>query len=202
MSFINPISNGEAVEPTITTTSGQPDTTKKLAIDNDDEEPTTRTRSPPPKYPAAEASSSSPRPPPFSSLYTSTVEAVQAYKASLPDHTTVAGPASPAYAPPFALAASFTTLDPTSQLQSAEQETKAALPRDTKGDSSSRKKEDDSEPPPAYEEGSSPLESFTYLMAAAGGAASIITQVQQGGAPPINTLGGIFWKYEFNGRSD
>jgi len=27
-------------------------------------------------------------------------------------------------------------------------------------------------------------------MAAAGGAASIITQVQQGGAPPINTLGG------------
>jgi hypothetical protein len=28
------------------------------------------------------------------------------------------------------------------------------------------------------------------VMAAAGGAASIITQVQQGGAPPINTLGG------------
>ena len=29
-------------------------------------------------------------------------------------------------------------------------------------------------------------------MAAAGGAASIITQVQQGGAPPINTLGGKY----------
>lgn len=69
-------------------------------------------------------------------------------------------------------------------------ETKAALPQDTKGESS--KKDDDNEPPPAYSEGSSPLESFTYLMAAAGGAASIITQVQQGGAPPINTLGGMY----------
>ncbi len=28
-------------------------------------------------------------------------------------------------------------------------------------------------------------------MAAAGGAASIITQVQQGGAPPINTLSDV-----------
>jgi hypothetical protein len=38
-------------------------------------------------------------------------------------------------------------------------------------------------------------------MAAAGGAASIITQVQQGGAPPINTLGGTiarFWSKGLN----
>ena len=68
-------------------------------------------------------------------------------------------------------------------------ETKAALPQDTKGESSG-KGVDDGEPPPPYTEGSSPLESFTYVMAAAGGAASIITQVQQTGGPPINTLGG------------
>jgi myo-inositol-hexaphosphate 3-phosphohydrolase len=33
--------------------------------------------------------------------------------------------------------------------------------------------------------------SFTYLMAAAGGASSIITQVQQGGAAPLNTLADV-----------
>jgi hypothetical protein len=68
-------------------------------------------------------------------------------------------------------------------------ETKRALPQDTKGQSSRSSKDEEAEPPPAYSEGSSPLLSFTYLMAAAGGASSIITQVQQGG-PPINTLGG------------
>lgn len=133
-----------------------------------------RTRSPPPKYPSS--SPPSPRPPPFSSLYTSTAEAVEAYKA-----VTASGASSsvPAYAPFESCALSGDVVA----------DTKAALPQDTKGESS---KQDDSEPPPAYSEGDSPLESFTYLMAAAGGAASIITQVQQGGAPPINTLGGRF----------
>ena len=70
----------------------------------------------------------------------------------------------------------------------AEAETKAALPADTKGESS--KSAEDEEAPPPYTEGSSPLDSFTYVMAAAGGAASIITQVQQSGPPPVNTLAG------------
>ena len=70
-------------------------------------------------------------------------------------------------------------------------DTKAALPRDNKGDGQGSKDLDDGEPPPPYTEGSSPLEGFTYVMAAAGGAASIITQVSQGGPAPINTaLGG------------
>jgi hypothetical protein len=156
-----------------------PDRLSKL----DDE--LTRVDSPPPRYPTSEPSSSappSPRPPPFSSLYTSTAEVVEAYKTAV----TEAGASSsvPAYAP----------VAPQLQQPSASHdvvaETKAALPQDTKGESS--KKDDDSEPPPAYSEGSSPLESFTYLMATAGGAASILTQVQQGGAPPINTLGGSY----------
>lgn len=144
----------------------------------------TRTQSPPPRYPVSEPSlsaPSSPRPPPFSSLYTSTAEAVEAYKVAVTEAG--ASTSAPAYAPVA-----------TDQFQSAstsprdvEAETKAALPQDTKGESS--KKDDESEPPPAYSEGSSPLDGFTYLMAAAGGAASIITQVQQGAAP-INTLGG------------
>jgi len=143
-----------------------------------------RAQSPPPRYPNSDPSTSapaSPNPPPFSSLYTSTVEAVEAYKTAV----TEAGASAsvPAYAP----VAPNTPLSSSSRDVVAE--TKAALPQDTKGESS--KKDDDNEPPPAYSEGSSPLDSFTYLMAAAGGAASIITQVQQGGAPPINTLGGI-----------
>ncbi|KAF4595797.1 Aryl-alcohol oxidase [Ophiocordyceps camponoti-floridani] len=67
-------------------------------------------------------------------------------------------------------------------------ETKKALPRDTKGESS--RKEDDSEPPPAYSEGDSPLLSFAFVMSAAGGPSSIITQVQQGG-PPVNAIGDV-----------
>jgi hypothetical protein len=144
-----------------------------------------RTQSPPPQYPASEPSGSappSPRPPPFSSLYRSTAEAVEAYKTAVTEAG--ASAAVPAYAPVV-----LEGVEPTSS-RDVVAETKAALPQDTKGESS--KKEDDNEPPPAYSEGSSPLESFTYLMAAAGGAASIITQVQQGGAPPINTLGGMF----------
>lgn len=154
------------------------------------EDEITRTQSPPPRYPASEPSSSappSPRPPPFSSLYHSTAEAVEAYKASV----TEAGASAsvPAYAP--------VTPDPRQPATTSRDvvaDTKAALPQDTKGEPS--KKDEDTEPPPAYSEGSSPLESFTYLMAAAGGAASIITQVQQGGAPPINTLGGMKCRLE------
>jgi len=146
-----------------------------------------RAQSPPPQYPLSEASSSSlppsPRPPPFSSLYASTLEAVEAYKQAV----TEAGASAsvPAYAP---LAPEVGDGQAPPELHSdTVAETKAALPKDTKGESS--KKDEDSEPPPAYSEGSSPLESFTYVMASAGGPASIITQVQQGG-PPINTLGG------------
>jgi hypothetical protein len=145
-----------------------------------------RAQSPPPRYPASEPSSSappSPRPPPFSSLYTSTAEAVEAYKTAV----TEAGASAsvPAYAP-----VTLDSYEPSTSSRDVVAETKAALPQDTKGESS--KKDEDNEPPPAYSEGSSPLESFTYLMAAAGGAASIITQVQQGAAPPINTLGGMY----------
>lgn len=147
------------------------------------DEDVNRAQSPPPQYPISEASGSSPpslRPPPFSSLYTSTAEAVEAYKTAV----TEAGASAsvPAYAP-------VAPKPSTSQDRDVCAETKAAPPQDNKGESS--KKDDDNEPPPAYSEGSSPLESFTYLMAAAGGAASIITQVQQGGAPPINTLGDV-----------
>jgi hypothetical protein len=147
----------------------------------------TRAQSPPPRYPASEPSAStppSPRPPPFSSLYTSTAEAVEAYKTAV---TEAGASAVPAYAP-VALESHGASTS-----RDVVAETKAALPQDTKGESS--KKEDDNEPPPAYSEGSSPLEGFTYLMAAAGGAASIITQVQQGGAPPINTLGGMIAQF-------
>jgi hypothetical protein len=150
-----------------------------------DDELQSREQSPPPQYPSSEASGSStpnPRPPPFSSLYASTAEAVEAYKTAVTEPG--ASASVPAYAPLAgeSLQQSAPSLDVVA-------ETKAALPRDTKGESS--KEDDESEPPPAYSEGSSPLESFTYLMAAAGGAASIITQVQQGGPPPINTLGGM-----------
>jgi len=130
----------------------------------------------PPRYPISEPSSSAPASPPpaFSSLYTSTAEVVEAYKTAV---TEVGAPLSvPAYNSP-------------STSQDVVAETKAALPQDTKGESS--KKDEDTEPPPAYSEGFSPLESFTYLMAAAGGAASILTQVQQGGPAPINTLGDV-----------
>lgn len=154
----------------------------ELNLESKLDEDVSRAQSPPPQYPLSEASGSSPpspRPPPFSSLYTSTADAVEAYKSAVTEAG--ASVSVPAYAP-------VVPEPSTSQDRDVSAETKAALPPDTKGESS--KKEEDNEPPPAYSEGSSPLESFTYLMAAAGGAASIITQVQQGGAPPINTLGG------------
>lgn len=151
-----------------------------------DDDLLSRERSPPPQYPTSEPSSSSspgPRPPPFSSLYTSTAAAVQAYKTAVTD----AGASAPV--PTAAASVPAYALDSSASSRDVVAETKAALPRDTKGESP--KDDDESEPPPAYSEGFSPLESFTYLMAAAGGAASIITQVQQGGPPPLNTLGGM-----------
>jgi dipeptidyl-peptidase III len=134
----------------------------------------------------SEASSSSPpspRPPPFSSLYFPPQPELQRIKAAI---TEAACESLLATAP----APSFEeTLAEDEAESRAAAETKAALPSDTKGESSG-KGLDDGEPPPPYTEGSSPLESFTYVMAAAGGAASIITQVQQTGGPPINALGG------------
>ncbi|KAI5274785.1 hypothetical protein E4T47_02239 [Aureobasidium subglaciale] len=97
-------------------------------------------------------------------------------------------PPQEAAAPPppdFEEGPSSSTSSPT-PFPSVVEETKAALPRDTKPRSD--KAPDDSEPPPPYTEGTSPLDGFTYLMAQAGGAASIITQVSQGGPAPINTF--------------
>lgn len=107
---------------------------------------------------------------PYKTLVTTTASAPASLTAFAPS-----GPAPPFEEPVDAPAAS-----------SVLAETKAALPRDTKGGQSS-KDLDDGEPPPPYTEGSSPLKGFTYVMAAAGGAASIITQVQQGGPAPLNT---------------
>jgi len=145
----------------------------------------------PPRSPVFFAPSSSsstppsPRPPPFSSLYFAQPDTVDHFKPSITDTDSATLPAF-ASAPPFESFNDIQSVVPSA----AEAETKAALPADTKGESSS-KSADDGEPPPPYTEGSSPLDSFTYVMAAAGGAASIITQVQQGGGPPINTLGGM-----------
>ena len=145
---------------------------------------------PPPHSPVFFAPSSSssappsPRPPPFSSLYFAQADTVDHLKTSITDTDSATLPAF-APAPPFESSIDIQLVAPSA----VEAATKAALPADTKGESSS-KSADDGEPPPPYTEGSSPLDSFTYVMAAAGGAASIITQVQQGGGPPINTLGG------------
>ena len=155
-------------------------------------------RSPPPQYPVSEetsANASALRPPPFSSLFASpdpeaaaaVLEPPERYQASVADADSASSAAAPAYAPlDQVVPESSSRVTAPAQLRD---ETKRALPQDTKGQSSRSAKDDEAEPPPAYSEGSSPLQSFTYLMAAAGGASSIITQVQQGG-PPINTLGG------------
>lgn len=155
-----------------------------------------RQQSPPPRYPALEASPSiRPAPPPFSSLFPpldhsaaalAVLEPCEPYKASVSDAETLlnSSSAAPAYAP------SEPVVPGSSNSRDLQDETKRALPRDTKA-GPSRSKDDEAEPPPAYSEGSSPLQSFTYLMAAAGGAASIITQVQQGGPTGgINSIGG------------
>ncbi|OAP57087.1 hypothetical protein AYL99_09200 [Fonsecaea erecta] len=158
------------------------------SFDNDDTDQDHEDKiyiAPPPHSPRSEASSSSPpspRPPPFSSLYFPTdaeLDRIRATVTEAPCDSLLASAPAPSFEEALA----------EDELESkAERETKAALPQDTKAQSSSGKAVDDGEPPPPYTEGSSPLESFTYLMAAAGGAASIITQVQQTG-PPINTLG-------------
>jgi dipeptidyl-peptidase-3 len=156
-----------------------------LADSHSDDPPYT---APPPRSPFSEASSSSPpspRPPPFSSLYFPPELELRRFKTTVTE-ASCASIAAFAPAPPFEETA---PLNPSSAASAAVAETKAALPQDTKGESSG-KGVDDGEPPPPYTEGSSPLDSFTYVMAAAGGAASIITQVQQTGGPPINSLGG------------
>lgn len=166
---------------------------------------------PPPQYPISEASGETATslvsyrtaPPPFSSLFASPSSVTDQPHGSADQHTSsgsaisqhhklyhaeerTEGPRerslpAPAYEPPAGSSSASTT----AVQDSLANETKRALPQDTKGSS----KDDDAEPPPAYEEGYSPLQSFSYVMAAAGGASSIITQVQQGG-PPINTIGG------------
>ncbi|KAG6008858.1 hypothetical protein E4U21_003669 [Claviceps maximensis] len=164
------------------TTTQQHDATSTLVAGNEAERP------PPPRYPASEASSSS-RPPPFSSLFAPLRDCVDEssenpVEAVSPTEPCASGSvAAPAYStsPPFESTSSRAFYDPVG-------ETKSALPRDTKEESS--RKDDEAEPPPAYEEGDSPLFAFTYIMSAAGGAASIITQVQQGG-PPINAIGDV-----------
>lgn len=150
-----------------------------------------RDPSPPPQYPQQQqsegaSSSSGPcpdiRPPPFSQIDDSRYYSPTTYPGAA-DEVTFSSAASSASVPAYA------SLDTPERLNDTVAQTKAALPQDTKGESC---KKDDEEPPPAYTEGSSPLLSFNYLMAAAGGVASILTQVQQGGPPPINTLGGEF----------
>lgn len=150
----------------------------------------TREQSPPPQYPASEASSS--RPPPFSSLFYPPDERSGKFPAVEGEASGSVVVAAPAYytctTTPLVTGSSQQPFDPDQRaFRDPVTETKRALPRDTKGESS--RKDDDAEPPPAYSEGDSPLLSFAYLMAAAGGASSIITQVQQGG-PPVNAIGG------------
>ncbi|KAF5021492.1 hypothetical protein F66182_6466 [Fusarium sp. NRRL 66182] len=154
-----------------------------------------REQSPPPQYPASEPSTS--RPPPFSSLFTSPpsdaherLGKLVAFTASSPCEAEASGSAAPAYES-FTSPREALPFDPdqsTTAFRDPVAETKRALPRDTKGDSS--RKDDDAEPPPAYSEGDSPLFAFSFLMAAAGGASSIITQVQQGG-PPVSAIGDV-----------
>ncbi|MCJ1475607.1 hypothetical protein MMC13_004270 [Lambiella insularis] len=143
---------------------------------------------PEPAYPGLAASSSSipslPRPPPFSSLFFPS----PSFSAAVAQAKAYVTEPDPCALPAFAPAPPFDSL--TNLPSAAEAEVKAALPRDSKAESSG-KGLDDGEPPPPYTEGSSPLEGFAYVMAAAGGAASIITQVQQGGPAPVNTLGDV-----------
>ncbi|KAL9489030.1 hypothetical protein ACSS6W_001307 [Trichoderma asperelloides] len=150
-------------------------------------------QSPPPQYPISEASSS--RPPPFSSLFSSVEDRPGGGKfpaVVVPEGSAAARSiAAPAYGSDFRapeLSDSDQAATSARAFQDPVAETKRALPRDTKGESS--RKDDDAEPPPAYSEGDSPLAAFSFVMAAAGGASSIITQVQQGG-PPVNAIGDV-----------
>ncbi|ROT34927.1 hypothetical protein SODALDRAFT_337617 [Sodiomyces alkalinus F11] len=181
--------------PAPTICPGETSLEEEREIGLHEEEPVDRVQSPPPQYPASEASSSIP--PPFSSLYGPFEDGCcpgssSGQERSPPGKSTTsvsAGPlpAAPAYAPAAPGPSDFQAVAQTS-FEDTVAETKRALPRDTKGESSS--KDDEVEPPPAYSEGPSPLLSFSFVMASAGGASSLITQVQQGG-PPINALGDV-----------
>ena len=120
-------------------------------------------------------------PPPFSSLYFPSTQQQEVRKASITE---------PEPPPPFYPSSSLQSA-PSASASALEQETKAAIPRDTQGESSS-KAADEADPPPPYSDGSSPLDSFTFVMAAAGGPASIITQVQQTGPQQGNSLAGKY----------
>ncbi len=135
-----------------------------------------------PQLPGSSSSPPSPSPPPFSSLYFPPPSSPDLFR------TAIGEPGPPPEfwpGPPVEAAEGVPPSD-----TSVEAETKAALPKDIKGESSHKGAEEE-EPPPPYAEGSSPLDSFTYVMAATGGPASIITQVQQGGGPPVNSLAGM-----------
>jgi len=145
----------------------------------DDEPPYTE-----PEAPQACSTANSPPPPAFSSLYFPSANNVDRIEVTVTEPDSSPPPAfSPA--PPIGATSA-------SSSRNVEAETKAALPRDCKGESSIKGVED-GEPPPPYTEGSSPLDSFTYVMATTGGAASIITQVPQGGAAlgPGTSLAGL-----------
>ena len=154
---------------------------RTTAIACDEEPPYTEEES----QPRAASIANSLPPPSFSSLYFPTGSSSDRVEASItePDSSP-----PPPLAPPIEAASTRATT-------SVEAETKAALPSDSKGQSSGKGLED-GEPPPPYTEGSSPLNSFTYVMAAAGGPASLITQVQQGGGGrPGSTLAGVPSRY-------
>lgn len=129
-------------------------------------------------------------PPPFSSLYFPPPSSPDTFRTAL-----VEPDPPPEFCPGPSVEGAVEATEvyntaATSVATTVEAEAKAALPKDTKGESS-HKGTEEGEPPPPYTEGSSPLDSFTYLMAATGGPTSIITQVQQGGGPPLNTLAGM-----------
>ena len=147
-----------------------------------DAEPPYPEESSPAYQPTAPSSSSVPStaPPPFSSLYSTPSAPPDRLKACITE---------PDSSPPPAFSPAPALQEAVPEATTAEAETKAALPADTKGESSSKAAEE-SEPPPPYTEGSSPIDSFTYVMAAAGGPTSIITQASQGVAAPVNTLAG------------
>jgi hypothetical protein len=140
--------------------------------------------------PSSSASSPPAQPPSFSSLFPPST----LLRSTPTRHSKALGTEPEPSSPPPA----FTQLqlvepppEAVSAPSPAEAEVKAALPHDTKGESSGKAAEE-SEPPPPYTEGDSPIEGLQYVMAAAGGASSIITQVQQGGPAPLTGLGGMF----------
>ena len=157
-------------------------------INNRDADPDKIDFAPPPQFSGSDVASSSglsARPPPFSSLYFPYAAELDRLRATVAE-TACDNPLVSAPAPSFEEALAEDEAE-----SKAPADSKAALPQDSKAQSS-KAALDEGEPPPPYTEGSSPLDSFSYVMATAGGPASIITQVQQSAGPPINTLGGGF----------